>query len=138
MTNTPTIGFASMTHLGLNSAVAAAHKGFRTVGFDPNETLIKQLQSGQTSINEPDLSELLRANAQNLEFTSSAADLRTKCDIVYISMDVPTDDKGSASDLTPITNIDRYREQGDVGRCIASRVMPGTARLHAQHQTSSH
>ena len=32
----PVIGFAGMTHLGLVSASAAAGKGFRTVGFDPD------------------------------------------------------------------------------------------------------
>lgn len=100
MTQKPIIGFAGMTHLGLNSAVASAEKGFYTLCFDPNTALIQTLQQGKTSINEPDLSELMQKNAKGLEFTSNTADLK-KCDIVYISMDVPTDDKG-ASDLTPI------------------------------------
>lgn len=96
----PIIGFAGMTHLGLNSAVASAEKGFHTVGFDGNAALIAELQSGRTSINEPSLSELLKSNAERLEFSSSLEVLST-CDVVYISMDVPTNDKGE-SDLAPI------------------------------------
>ena len=30
----PVIGYAGMTHLGLNSAVATAEKGFETVCYD--------------------------------------------------------------------------------------------------------
>mgnify|MGYP000733470182 FL=1 len=31
--NKPVIGFAGLTHLGLNSAVANAARGFQTVGY---------------------------------------------------------------------------------------------------------
>ena len=103
MKNKPIIGFAGMTHLGLNSAVAAAQKGFRAIGFDPSSKLISQLQSGRTDITEPDLSEMLVANSSNLDFSSSPEILK-KCDMVYISLDVPTDDKGM-SDLTPVRNM---------------------------------
>ncbi len=98
--NKPIIGFAGMTHLGLNSAVAAAQKGFSVMGFDPDRARIAMLQQGRTEINEPDLSDMLASNKQRLTFTDAAADLG-KCDIVYISMDVPTDSTG-ASDLNPI------------------------------------
>jgi len=103
MTKKPVIGFAGMTHLGLNSAVAGAEKGFHIMCFDQNAELISELQSGKTNINEPDLSEMLNTNSERLEFTSSKEDLK-KCNIVYISLDVPTNDKG-ASDLTPVNNM---------------------------------
>jgi UDPglucose 6-dehydrogenase len=100
MTKNPTIGFAGMTHLGLNSAVAAAEKGFSVVGFDPNKNIITELQASRTHINEPALVEMLRANKERLSFTTSSDDLKA-CDIVYISLDVPTDDQAQ-SDLTPV------------------------------------
>jgi UDPglucose 6-dehydrogenase len=96
----PTIGFAGMTHLGLNSAVAAAEKGFVTVGFDTDAAHIGMLQSGRTDITEPQLSELLVSNSARLQFTSSLQDLK-RCDIIYISIDVPTDDTAT-SNLAPI------------------------------------
>ena len=56
---TPIIGYAGMTHLGLNSAVAAAEKGFETVCYDADSRHIAQLARNELSIVEPDLSELL-------------------------------------------------------------------------------
>ncbi len=100
MAHTPTIGYAGMTHLGLNSAVAAAHKGFQVVGFDPHEKIIAELQASRTHINEPDLADMLVAHKDRLRFTTSSADL-ARCDIVYISLDVPTDDQ-ALSDLSPV------------------------------------
>ena len=99
----PIIGFAGMTHLGLNSAVASAEKGFHIVGFDENHSVISDLQKSQTAINEPDLHKLLLKNKNSLEFSSSIDSLK-KCDIVYISLDVPTDSSG-ASDLTPVLRM---------------------------------
>jgi len=103
MNKKPVIGFAGMTHLGLNSATAAAERGFNIICFDANETLIGQLQKGETTINEPDLRALLKSNAPRLQFTSTSDDLG-KCDIVYISLDVPTDDE-AVSDLAPVRAV---------------------------------
>ena len=99
----PTIGFAGMTHLGLNSAVAAAQKGFNVIGFDPDMARIAPLASYITDINEPDLSEMLSANAERLTFSADVAALQA-CDIVYISLDVPTNDTGE-SDLDPVRDM---------------------------------
>ena len=43
----PVIGYAGMTHLGLNSAVAAAARGFKVVCFDPDPALIDALARGE-------------------------------------------------------------------------------------------
>lgn len=96
----PSVAFVGMTHLGLNSAAAAATRGFKTLGFDPDARLTQSLSRSETSINEPGLVELLRANMERLAFSSAWADL-SKYDVVYISVDVPTDDTGK-SDLSPI------------------------------------
>jgi UDPglucose 6-dehydrogenase len=99
----PIIAFAGMTHLGLNSAVAAAEKGFDTIGFDTHAALITQLKTYCTDINEPQLSELLQSNKNKLHFTSNISDL-ARADIIYISLDVPTDDH-AVSDLTPVRSM---------------------------------
>jgi UDPglucose 6-dehydrogenase len=87
----PVIGFAGMTHLGLNSAAAAAARGFEVVGYHPGK---------RPTIVEPGLDEALRKHAKRLEFTASLQAL-SRCDLVYIAADVPTDDAGK-SDLAPI------------------------------------
>lgn len=97
------IGFAGLTHLGLNSLAAAAERGFKVLGFDENSETVKSLLAGQISINEDGLNELLIANNKKISFSCKPTALRN-CDIVYISVDVPTDDNAN-SDLVPIEAI---------------------------------
>ena len=96
----PVIGFAGLTHLGLNSAVASAARGFDVIGYHDDAVLVEQLKAGALHVSEPQLAELMRDNAARLRFTASRADLAS-CDIVYVAVDVPTGDDG-VSDLTPV------------------------------------
>lgn len=89
-----------MTHLGVVSATAVASKGFDTVCYDADGTLVRALERGELHVSEPGLSELLAANGARQQFVSSLAALR-RCDVIYISPDVPTDDQGR-SDLSGI------------------------------------
>jgi UDPglucose 6-dehydrogenase len=95
-----TVGFAGMTHLGLNSAVATAERGFKIVCFDEQSSVINALQAKILPVVEPGLSELLEKNSDKIMFSNTQADLKS-CDIVYIAADVPTNDKGQ-SDLRGI------------------------------------
>jgi UDPglucose 6-dehydrogenase len=99
----PRIGFAAMTHLGLNSGVAAAEKGFETVCFDADRALIDRLGKGDLPVLEPDLPDLLAKNRARITFTAEAVDLK-RCDVVYVALDVPTDDAGK-SDLTGLDRL---------------------------------
>ncbi|MBO6563042.1 MAG: hypothetical protein JJ959_21030, partial [Nisaea sp.] len=85
----PVIGFAGMTHLGLNSAVAVADLGFEVIGFAETDDETARLRRGELPVMEPDLPEMLAANRDRLQFTSSPTDL-SRADVVYISVDVPT------------------------------------------------
>ena len=103
MSALPRIGYAAMTHLGLNSGVAAAEKGFETVCFDADRVLIDRLDKGDLPVLEPDLPELLAKNRARIAFTAEAADL-ARCDLVYVALDVPTDDAGK-SDLAGLDRL---------------------------------
>jgi UDPglucose 6-dehydrogenase len=105
----PVIGFAGMTHLGLNSAVAVADLGFEVIGFAETEEEATRLRQAELPVVEPDLPEMLAANKDRLTFTAQVSDLG-RADIVYISIDVPTDDEGQ-SDLSRI-------------RALMDRIMP--------------
>ncbi len=98
-----TIGYAGMTHLGLNYAIAGAGKDFSIIGYDPNLDTINKLNAGQLPVVEPGLDEALIARKQNLEFTNQIARLGA-CDVVYIAPDVSTDDNGQ-SDLSYIKQL---------------------------------
>jgi len=97
------VGYAGMTHLGINSAAAAAARGFRTVCYDPDAEVIASLRAGKPPVLEPGLTEALKKHAKRLSFASSLEAL-SECDLVYISADVPTDDAG-ASDLGSIRRL---------------------------------
>jgi UDPglucose 6-dehydrogenase len=92
------VGFAGMTHLGVNSAAAAAARGFRVVGYDADAAVSKDLRAGKPPVLEPGLAEALKRHAKRLSYASSLEAL-SECDLVYLSTDVPTDDSG-ASDLS--------------------------------------
>jgi UDPglucose 6-dehydrogenase len=101
--STITIGYAGMTHLGINYAVAGAGKGFKIIGYDPKPELALELAAGKLPVVEPGLDEALQQRAQLMQFTANVNDLAA-CDIVYVAPDVATNDNGQ-SDLTYINEL---------------------------------
>ena len=99
----PIIGFAGMTHLGVVSAVAAAARGGKVVGYDADRSLIAGLILGKPPVLEPGLDRLLKRHAKALSFSADVASLGA-CDVVYIAADVPTDDE-ARSNLAPIRTL---------------------------------
>ncbi len=99
----PRIGYVGLSHLGICSAVAAAAKGFDTIGFDADRDLVARISNGELPVVEPDLESLIDAGAGKLTFSADPGDLRA-CDIVYIARDVSTDDDG-VSDLAPVDQL---------------------------------
>jgi UDPglucose 6-dehydrogenase len=125
----PVIGYAGMTHLGLVSASAAAGQRFPTVAFDPDSSLIGRLADGDLPVSEPDLPELIGRAGDNLVFSADDGALGG-CDVVYVAVDVPTDDRGQ-SDLAPINAmVERVRRTlaADGVIVILSQVPPGYTR----------
>ncbi len=98
--SSPVIGYAGMTHLGLCSGIAAASKGFSVVGYHGDKELIAAIEGGELPVAEPELDGMLAANRERLTFSENPESLNA-CDVVYVAVDVPTDDEGK-SDLSPI------------------------------------
>lgn len=129
----PKIGYAGMTHLGLCSAIAAASKGFTTLGFDPNAELVGRLEAGKLPVTEPDLDNLLRDNRARMSFSADASKLRD-CDVIYVAPDIPTDDAGG-SDLTGLDGLLRLvlaNSRADAVLVVLSQVPPGFTRARQQ------
>jgi UDPglucose 6-dehydrogenase len=128
----PVIGFAGMTHLGLVSASAAAAQGFRVVAFDADPALIERLQRGDLPVSEPGLPELIERHQTELSFSADDAAL-SECDLIYVAVDVPTDDRGQ-SDLAPVkAMVERVRRKLSVEAVLVvlSQVPPGFTRALA-------
>lgn len=123
------VGFAGMTHLGLNSAIGAAEKGFEVVCFDTNSALTDRLARGELPVVEPDLPELVAKNATRLRFTSKVSDL-SRCKLVYVAPDVATDDRGSSdlSVLQALLDIVEPALAQDAVAVVLSQVPPGFTR----------
>jgi len=124
----PVVGFAGMTHLGLVSAAAAANAGFDVVAFGERD-LTAAIARGELPVLEPDLPETIAGNCGRLTFTAREGDLG-RCDLVYVAVDVPTDDAG-ASDLTPIRAMVGHVVpllKQDAVLVILSQVPPGFTR----------
>jgi len=123
------IAYVGMTHLGLNSAVAAAALGCEVVCFDNDPAHIAALSAGQPHVLEPQLQELMLKHAERLHFTHQLADLNT-CQLVTIAPDVPTDDSGN-SDLGQlrvlIQQVDESLPASAV-LVVLSQVPPGFSR----------
>ncbi|MBI4064644.1 MAG: nucleotide sugar dehydrogenase [Elusimicrobia bacterium] len=123
------IGFAGLSHLGVVSSIAAASKGFKVIAFDKNREFCESLSQGRLPILEPNLAETLAANQGGLNFTPHAADLGS-CDVVYFSLDIPTDDV-NGSDLAPlkalIDEVAPYLKEG-ASLVVLSQVPPGFTR----------
>lgn len=125
----PVVGFAGMTHLGLVSGASVAAQGFRTICYDRDIELVAQLSHGSLPIVEPRLPELLIANGPLQVFTDRIGDLG-QCDVIYISLDVPTNDEGG-SDLSGINaTIERVVAviKSDAILVILCQVPPGFTR----------
>jgi UDPglucose 6-dehydrogenase len=95
------VGFAGLSHLGLNYSLATAAKGFEVVAYHGDPQLAEACTAGRFPIEEPGFLELFAANRGRLTYT---ADLRAlaACDLVFFALDVKTNDRNE-SDLGPLT-----------------------------------
>ena len=133
----PAVGFAGLSHLGLVSAAALASRGVPVVAFDPSPALVADISRGALPVVEPQLPELLAAVARPV-FTADVTDLR-RCAVVYLALDVATDDAGQ-SDLGPLNRlIDIVWPQlgPDATAVILSQVPPGFTRELARARMSA-
>lgn len=127
--NGPRVAYAGMTHLGLCSAIAAASKGFCTIGFDPDQTLTGRLAAGILPVTEPGLADLLRDSRRQITFGADPVEIG-RCDLIYVASDVPTDETGR-SDLTLLDALlDRVlaHARADAVVVLLSQVPPGYTR----------
>jgi UDPglucose 6-dehydrogenase len=124
-----TVAFVGMSHLGIVSAMGLAAKGVDTLCIDKNKELIDQLRIGEFPIVEEDLGFLYMKARDCLRFSADLNLLKT-CSLVYISQDVPTDDRGQSD----THGIDEYIKNvveflnPESGIVILSQVRPGFTR----------
>ena len=83
MKNELTVGFAGMTHLGICHNVGCASLGIKTIGYDEDNALIGNMESGDFEVLD-NLLELFKNNRDNISFCANSVELE-KCDVFYIN-----------------------------------------------------
>jgi UDPglucose 6-dehydrogenase len=123
------IGFAGLSHLGINYSLATAAKGFEVVAFHPAADLVADLARGKFPIEEPGLSGLFAENQKRIRYTTNAAYL-SACELVFVALDVKTDD-ANRSDTGPLMELLRqiapHLKRGGT-LVLLSQVNPGFTR----------
>src|ERR1041385_8434960 len=95
-----TIGFAGLSHLGIVSSMAAAARGFTVLAFDERTGLTEDLGQGRFPISEPGLEQAFRDHGGRIRYRADAASWAA-CPLIFITLDVPTDEANS-SNLGPL------------------------------------
>ncbi len=129
MSDAGIIGFAGLSHLGIVYSAAAIARGFSVVAFDPQPELAKDLVAGRFPIQEPGLEEVVRQNQALIRYTADAEALGL-CSLIFISLDVPTDDNNN-SNLEPLEVLIKEigtHASSDATLVIMSQVPPGFCR----------
>ena len=90
------VGYVGLSHLGINSAIAASMRGFSVICFDEDSNIISSLRKKKIPFYEKNALKNLKKKFDHFEFTNNIKEL-SKCDLVFISQDVPTNDKGKSN-----------------------------------------
>lgn len=94
-------------YVGLVAAACLAEIGHHVVCVDNDESIIAQLQTGQTPIHEAFLADMLaRYRGHNVTFSSSLADSVRESQAVFIAVGTPQGGEGSA-DLSYVESVAR-------------------------------
>ena len=89
------VGFAGLTHLGLNYLAASAEMGLNVVGLDFDRKKLNKLKDYVIEYKEPNLEKVIRKNKKKIFFTNNLINLK-KCHLVFISQDVKTNNAGDS------------------------------------------
>jgi UDPglucose 6-dehydrogenase len=96
----------------LVTGACLAHIGHSVTLVDVNEERVVDLKGGRLPIYEPGLEELIAKNASRLRFTTELAPLAWEADVVFIAVDTPQGEDGSA-DLSSVATVART-----IGRAV--------------------
>jgi UDPglucose 6-dehydrogenase len=109
------VGIIGAGYVGLVTGACLAHVGHRVVCVDKDEGRVAELEEGRMPIYEPGLEELVvRETGQGrLSFSTDLAGTVHGTDVVFIAVDTPQGDDGSA-DLSSVGTVARM-----VGRALA-------------------
>jgi UDPglucose 6-dehydrogenase len=129
MSDANTIGFAGLSHLGIVYSMAAAARGFSVLAFDERLGVAEGLAAGRFPISEPGLEDAFVKHHVRIKYSADAS-LLSGCPLIFVTLDVSTDDANN-SDLAPLESlIDRVSAVAapETVLVLMSQVPPGFCR----------
>lgn len=92
------VAVLGLWHLGSVTAAALASRGMQVVGWDPESSVVANLNKGEAPLFEPNLNELIASGLQSkqLSFTSSLEDAVRGSSVIWVTFDTPVDDDDRA------------------------------------------
>jgi UDPglucose 6-dehydrogenase len=120
------IGVLGVGWVGLVTAACFAELGHRVVARDVIAEKVEALRRGEVAIHEPGLTELVRRNAERLEFTTEMGDVTESARLMLVCVDTPPTESGDA-DLRSVRSVVEDL-RGDSSRALVmkSTVPAGT------------
>ncbi|MCA1727873.1 MAG: UDP-glucose/GDP-mannose dehydrogenase family protein [Actinobacteria bacterium] len=117
------VGVVGAGYVGLVTGACLAHIGHRVACVDKDEGRVAELGEGRIPIYEPGLEEFVADGARRgrLRFATGLPDVVRFADVLFIAVDTPQGDDGSA-DLSSVGMVAR-----SVGRALAET---GAGRMH--------
>ena len=98
------IGVIGVGWVGLVTAACFAELGHPVIARDIVAAKVEALSRAQTTIHEPDLDQLLLANAERLRFTTEIGDVLEAARILFVCVDTPPTYSGDA-DLSRVRSV---------------------------------
>lgn len=101
----PEIGVVGIWHLGAIYATSLAKLGFRVTGFDLDDKVISDLNTGKPPIYEPYLTETLKKHlGKNLFFSKNPEDAMSNKEYIFVTLDMLIDSNDQIN-LAPLNKI---------------------------------
>lgn len=124
------VGFVGMSHLGIITALATAKNADKILCLDENESLIDELSKGIFNIREPHVADFFQEYCGKIRWTSDFTQLN-QVNLVFITLDISTNDHGSRNDVPVLRLIEKCLENMKPGSTLVinSQVQPGTTRI---------
>jgi UDPglucose 6-dehydrogenase len=120
------IGVVGVGWVGVVTAACFAEQGHEVWAMDIDAEKIASLSAGKLTIHEPDLPELVQANAERLNFTTSMAELLAHTRLLFCCVDTPPTYSGDA-DLSRVqTVVDQLPHGSEHALVMKSTVPAGT------------
>ena len=107
------VGVVGAGYVGLATGACLSHIGHRVTLVDIDGDKVAALKRGEAPIYEPGLEEFVASGSGRLGFTVKLDPVVREADVLFIAVNTPPDEKGSA-DLSNVADVAR-----DLGRALS-------------------